>query len=170
MVIDVLRKGGEDGLTAFHEASEANNLEIMKTMCEIVTNRQDVFPSMDSILFSTTKKDQSVLDLATSDEMKSLLNGFMDGAGFYLDEVSKCSLFIVLRKYCSVFSLHFVREDIKKKSGIKYSSGNNCLDGRNIYQFDYKRKDETKATDIRTFNHLRKFSGKFVSPIFQIIR
>lgn len=173
--VDMLAMGGDDQDTPLHEAIDKNRISTVETIIKILIADPHRFPPLQTLLEAKNKLGQTPLDLAKSHEMLATVDHFSKEYNrknnqysrtyakcmITLDNVSVFGFSNVLRKYCSEFSLHFIKEKIKINMNSskfvkkrRFSPGYEIDIADSFLNFNFPRIDKTLATDIRDFNSL----------------
>ena len=173
--VDMLAKGGDDQDTPLHEAIDKNRISTVETIIKILIADSHRFPPLQVLLQAKNQLGQTPVQLAKSHEMLAVIDSYSkeynqknsQNSRIYakcmitLDNESVFGFSNVLRKYCSEFSLHFIKEKIKinmnnnsvwKKR--RFSPGYEIDIADSFLNFNFPRVDKTLATDIRDFNSL----------------
>ena len=164
---DMLVQAGDHGMNAFHEAVENNFLDIVTEMIEVL-KRDRRYPAFGDLMRVRSVEGKTAMDYAVSEEMKNLLltqESAVIHVHFNVKSISNRLLTLnLVSKYISLFSLHYVKQELKPNSGS--ASNNPDLPGFKRYsagsggwghsaKYMVWRSEKVRATDIRTYNSVK---------------
>ena len=160
VVVDVMALGGDEKVTPLHEAVSRNKVDLVQKFLSIITQKSEVFPPVRQVLEMRTKEGNNALQLSTSDEMKNLVESYLSPSETLLpiriNDDNVFALRIFMAQYVSEFSLHYVRDVLKKRAIMRYSEdgGKRKMTTPEAMAYNFARKDVIEAQDLRTFNDL----------------
>ena len=183
--VDILAKAGEEGVTPMHEAVQNDAVDIVRTFFDAVKIGKSsgrFSPSVVAELFRCQTRDGLTLkEMTMSAEMNDVLaSAFKNlslnkgpitavtplkppfAAFSSLNFASTGLVSNILRKYTSLFSLHFTKEDLKLKreDERRFAAGWRVTGREDLVSFALDRTDRVAVTDLRSFNELLTFDVK----------